>query len=107
MWVLRWFFIVLIMLLILAFAVHNMDTEQNTYVKIGSNTYQGPLIYFLFAAFVIGTLVWFLVSIFHVLQLHSRIRTVERSNKKLVEELTALRNLPLEEEEISEAPIEE
>jgi len=107
MWVLRWFFVVLIMLLILAFAVHNMDKEQSTYVKIGPKTYHGPLIYFLFAAFVIGTLVWFLVSIFHVLQLHSRIRTVERSNRKLVEELTALRNLPLEEEEISEAPLVE
>jgi uncharacterized integral membrane protein len=94
------------MLLILAFAVHNMDKEQATYVKFGPKTYHGPLIYFLFAAFVVGTLVWFLVSIFHVLQLHSKIRSVERENKKLVSELTALRNLPLNEE-ASEAPEEE
>jgi uncharacterized integral membrane protein len=106
MWILRWFFIVLIMLLILAFAVHNMDMEQTTYVKVGLRTFHGPLIYFLFAAFVVGTLVWFLVSVFHVLQLHSRIRSVERTNKRLVSELTALRNLPLSEE-TEEAPVED
>ena len=97
MWILRWFFIVLIMLLILAFAVHNMDKEQATYVKLGPKIFHGPLIYFLFSAFVVGTLVWFLVSIFHVLQLHSRIHSIERENRKLMDELTALRNLPLEE----------
>jgi uncharacterized integral membrane protein len=105
MWILRWFFIVLIMLLILAFAVHNMDKDQVTYVKLGPKIFEGPLIYFLFSAFVVGTLVWFLVSIFHVLQLHTKIRSAEKENRKLVEELTALRNLPLEEE-IEETPQE-
>jgi hypothetical protein len=46
-------------------------------------------------------LVWFLVAVFHELQLRSEIRQVRKENKKLQAELTALRNLPLEEEEES------
>jgi len=101
MWILRWFFIAVIMILVLAFALQNL--EQRTVVRFWSwESAELPLILFLFEAFVVGLLVWFLVAIFHELQLRSEIRHIRKENKKLQAELTALRNLPLEENERAE-----
>jgi uncharacterized integral membrane protein len=101
MWILRWFFIAVIMIVVLAFALQNL--EQRTVVRFWSwESAELPLILFLFEAFVVGLLVWFLVAIFHELQLRSEIRHIRKENKKLQVELTALRNLPLEEEETTE-----
>jgi len=98
MWILRWFFIAVIMILVLAFALQNL--EQRTVVRFWSwESAELPLIFFLFEAFVVGLLVWFLVAIFHQLQLRSEIRQMRKENKKINAELTALRNLPLQEEE--------
>lgn len=100
MWILRWLFIAVIMILVLAFALQNL--EQHTVVSFWNwQSAELPLILFLFEAFVVGLLVWFLVAVFHELQLRSEIRQVRKQNKKLQAELTALRNLPLEEEEVS------
>lgn len=101
MWILRWFFIAVIMIVVLAFALQNL--EQRTVVRFWSwESAELPLILFLFEAFVVGLLVWFLVAIFHELQLRAEIRRIRKENKKLQAELTALRNLPLEEEEMME-----
>jgi uncharacterized integral membrane protein len=97
MWILRWLFIAAIMILVLAFALQNL--EQRTVVRFWSwESAELPLILFLFEAFVVGLLVWFLVAVFHELQLRSEIRRYRKENKKLQMELVALRNLPLEEE---------
>ena len=101
MWILRLFFIAVIMIVVLAFALQNL--EQRTVVRFWSwQSAELPLILFLFEAFVVGLLVWFLVAIFHELQLRSEIRHIRKENKKLKAELTALRNLPLEVEETQE-----
>jgi uncharacterized integral membrane protein len=101
MWILRWLFIAVIMIVVLAFALQNL--EQRTIVRFWNwQSSELPLILFLFEAFVVGLLVWFLVAIFHELQLRSEIRHVRKENKKLEAELKALRNLPLEEEETTE-----
>jgi uncharacterized integral membrane protein len=101
MWILRLFFIAIIMIVVLAFALQNL--EQRTVVRFWNwQSAELPLILFLFEAFVVGLLVWFLVAIFHELQLRSEIRHIRKENKKLRAELTALRNLPLEEEESAE-----
>ena len=101
MWILRLFFIAVIMIVVLAFALQNL--EQRTVVRFWSwQSAELPLILFLFEAFVVGLLVWFLVAIFHELQLRSEIRHIRKENKKLKAELIALRNLPLEVEETEE-----
>lgn len=101
MWILRWFFIAVIMILVLAFAIQNLD--QRTVVRFYKwESAELPLILFLFEAFVLGLLVWFLVAVFHELQLRSEIRHIRKENRKLQAELTALRNLPLEEEKAEE-----
>jgi uncharacterized integral membrane protein len=98
MWIFRWLFIAIVMILVLAFALQNL--EQRTVVRFYTwETAELPLILFLFEAFVVGLIVWFLVAIFHDLQLRSEIRRIRKENKKLRSELTALRNMPLEEEE--------
>jgi uncharacterized integral membrane protein len=102
MWILRWLFIAIVMIMVLAFALQNL--EQRTVVRFYTwESAELPLILFLFEAFVVGLIVWFLVAIFHDLQLRSEIRRIRKENKKLRSELTALRNLPLEEEESKEA----
>ena len=98
MWIFRWLFIAIVMILVLAFALQNL--EQRTVVRFYTwETAELPLILFLFEAFVVGLIVWFLVAIFHDLQLRSEIRRIRKENKKLRSELTALRNLPLDEEQ--------
>jgi uncharacterized integral membrane protein len=101
MWILRWFFIAVIMIVVLAFALQNL--EQRTVVRFWNwQSAELPIILVLFEAFVVGLLVWFLVAIFHELQLRSEIRRIRKEHRKLQEELTALRNLPLEEDQRAE-----
>ena len=101
MWIFRLLLIAVIMILVLGFALQNL--EQRTVVRFYRwESAELPLILFLFEAFVVGLIVWFLVAIFHDLQLRSEIRRIRKENKKLRSELTALRNLPLEEEESAE-----
>ena len=106
MWMVRWILIAVVIVLILLFSLQNQ--EQRVSVNIGYWTSpEIPLYFALFVAFVIGLVVWLIVASFQILQLKSRIKSHRRENKKLQDELTALRNLPLEETEETPQPEEE
>lgn len=98
MWIIRWILVAVVIVLILLFSLQNQ--EQRVSVHIASwESPEIPLYFALFIAFVIGLFVWFIVAAFQIMRVKSELKSCLRVNRKLQEELTALRNLPLEESE--------
>jgi len=56
-----------------------------------------PLVLLLFEAFVIGAVVWFIVSIFHEVGLRRQIRRLKRENSDLNQEIAGLHSISLQE----------
>ena len=96
MWIIKSALAVIIILAFLGFSFQN--SYQVTTVNIAGNQYNGvPLIIVIYIAFSIGVIFWFIISVFQYLGLTSQIGELRRKNKQLLEEIKALRNLPLEE----------
>ncbi|MFQ6092112.1 MAG: LapA family protein [bacterium] len=103
MWIVRWVFVAAIIILILLFSLQNQ--EERVIVHIGKwVSPELPLYFALFVAFAIGLLVWFIVATFQLVRVKSELKSCRRENRRLGEELTALRNLPLEESEEGPKP---
>lgn len=95
MWIVRWILVAIVIVLFLGFSLENSERVQ---VDLGFQTIQEvPLFIALYFAFAIGLVVWFIVSTFQIMQVKSDLKSCRRENRALQEELTALRNLPLEE----------
>jgi len=96
MWIIKSALIIVIFLAFLGFSFQN--SYQVTTVNIAGTQYNSvPLIVALYLAFAIGVIFWFIVSIFQYLRYTGQISDLKRKNKQLLEEIKALRNLPLEE----------
>ena len=81
MWIVRWILIALIVLVILAFAIYNM--EQTVYVKfLKWQSANLPLVLFLYLSFAFGMLFWVVVSAFNILKLKNQIHRLQRENRK-------------------------
>jgi len=97
MWIIRWVFVLLIMVILLWFSLQNLDQ----FVTIKFWKYQVvdvPMIMALFVSFIIGALVWFLVALFQMLQVKTEMHGIRRENSKLQRELADLRNMSIEED---------
>ena len=96
MWIIKSAVAVIIILGFLGFSFQN--SYQVTTVNIAGNQYNGvPLIIVIYIAFSIGVIFWFIISIFQYLGQAGQISELKRKNKQMLEEIKALRNLPLEE----------
>ena len=101
MWIIRWSLIVIVLLGLLGFSLQN----QSQRVVINVGTYvspEMPLYFALYLSFALGILVFFLISIYNLLQLKTEIGKQKRDNRKLREELDRLRNISIDEELPSE-----
>ncbi len=99
MWIVRWVSGALLIIIILGFALMNMDQEQNTYVKfIQWKSSELPLFIPLYIAFAAGLLTWLFVSTINTIKLKRKIYLMQRENRKIREELNRLRNVHIEEE---------
>lgn len=96
MWIIRWILVAVVIVVILLFSLQNQE-EQVMVNLFGWESPFIPLYFALFIAFVVGLFVWFIVATFQILQLKAELRTCRREKRTLEGELTALRNLPLEE----------
>jgi uncharacterized integral membrane protein len=98
MWILRNLVIIVLVTLIVGFAIYNSNEriEVNLY---GSEYYDVPMIFVAFWAMVVGMIISFAIGVSYYFRSYSELRNQKEENKKLLEEITALRNLPLEEEE--------
>ncbi|KPL00752.1 MAG: hypothetical protein AMJ90_07760 [candidate division Zixibacteria bacterium SM23_73_2] len=99
MWAFRFFLIIVVIIAVVGFSIYNSSetVEVNLfglwmYVDV-------PMIYIAFWAFVVGLLVSFLLGITHYLKVQSDLREQRKENRNLMEEITTLRNIPLEDME--------
>ena len=98
MWILRTLVVIVLIILIVGFAIYN--SEEKVAVNLYGWQYYGvPMIFVAFWALVVGMLISFALGIGYYFKMYSELRNQRRENQKLLEEITALRNLPLEEEE--------
>jgi len=99
MWALRFFLIIVIIILVIGFSIYN-SAETVEVNLFGIMMYVDvPMIYIAFWSFVVGLLVSFLLGITHYLKVQSELREQRKENKNLMEEITTLRNIPLEDME--------
>jgi uncharacterized integral membrane protein len=100
MWIARTLVVIVLIILIVGFAIYNSD-ERISVNLYGKQYYDFPMIFVAFWALVVGMLISFALGISYYFKMYAELRDQRRENRKLVEEITALRNLPLEEEEKS------
>ena len=99
MWVIKWFFAVVLILVFLGFALYN---RQEVSVVFLSNVVQFQNVQLwmvIYAAFGLGVMFWLVVSIFQVVQLKAEIRKLKKANGEMQHELDSLRNLPIGEDD--------
>ena len=98
MWVVRMFLTLVLVVIVTGFAMLNSGETAN--VTLWQKTlvfYEVPLVLLLFEAFVLGAVVWFVVSIFHEIALRRQIRKLKRENSDLNQEIAGLHSISLQE----------
>lgn len=102
MWILRNLVIIVLISLIIGFVIYNSN-EKVSVNLYGKEYFDVPLIFVAFWAMVVGMIISFALGVSYYFRTYSELRNQKDENRKLLEEITALRNLPLEEEkELSE-----
>jgi uncharacterized integral membrane protein len=101
MWILRTFLIIILIVLVVGFSIYNSD-EKISVNLYGQEYIDVPMIFVAFWALVIGMLISFVLGVSYYFKMHSELRSLRKENKKMMDEITALRNLPLEETEEKE-----
>ncbi len=98
MWVVRMLLTLVLVVIVTGFAMLN-NAERAT-VTLWPRTvvfFEVPLVLLLFEAFVLGAVVWFVVSIFHEIALRRQIRRLKRENSDLNQEIAGLHSISLQE----------
>ena len=102
MWFLRNIIWLAIMIVVVGFAILNLN-ETVTAVRLPGREYRVlSLNVVLFSAFVIGMITAFLLTLIHHLKVRSAMSRLSRENQDLKRELAQLRNLPIEDLRIGE-----
>lgn len=97
-WVLRMFLFLVFMVAVTGFAMLNSSERATVALWPGRVVfYDMPLVLLLFEAFVMGAVVWFVVSVFHEVSLRATIRRLKRENADLHQEIGGIRSLSLEQ----------
>jgi uncharacterized integral membrane protein len=91
------FFAMVILAAVCFFAILNSAQKINITVWPGREYFDVPLVVALFSSFVLGALIVFIFSLFRDMMARANLSRIRRENARLADELTALRNLPLEE----------
>ncbi len=96
-WVVRMLLFLVLVVAVTGFAMLNSSERASVVVWPGSAVfYDVPLVLLLFEAFVLGAVVWFVVSVFHEVGLRTVIRRLKRENADLNQEIAGLRNISLD-----------
>jgi membrane protein implicated in regulation of membrane protease activity len=77
-----------------------LNSDERATVELWPETvvfFEVPLVLLLFEAFVLGAVVWFVVSIFHEIALRRQIRKLKRENSDLNQEIAGLHSISLQE----------
>jgi uncharacterized membrane protein YciS (DUF1049 family) len=92
MWMVRWFFIVVIIIFISVFISKNMGLPAINIDYIFGETGDVSPLMAMFFAFVGGFLTWFIISILNFLRMRSELSAKDKIIKNLKEELNDYRN---------------
>jgi len=96
MWILKYALSAAILLVFMYFSFINA-TEVTT-IKLFNYQFESiRVILVIYASFACGVVFWFFVSIFQYFKVTGQLSDLKRKNKQLLEEIKALRNLPIEE----------
>jgi uncharacterized integral membrane protein len=96
MWIIRYAIAALLIIGLLGFTIQN--SYQRVVINIVGKTYsEVPLIFVIYVAFCVGIVFWFVISVVQYLRFSGQLAEQKRKVRTLGEELTTLRNLPLEE----------
>jgi uncharacterized integral membrane protein len=96
MWIIRYAIAALLIIGLLGFTIQN--SYQRVVINIAGKTYgEVPLIFVIYIAFCIGIVFWFVISVVQYLRFSGQLVEQKRKVRALSDELTTLRNLPLEE----------
>lgn len=98
MWVVRMLLTLVLVVIVTGFAM--LNSAERATVTLWPRTmvfFDVPLVLLLFEAFVIGAVVWFIVSIFHEVGLRRQIRKLKRENSDLNQEIAGLHSISLQE----------
>lgn len=98
MWILRNLVVIVLISLIIGFVIYNSN-ERVSVNLYGREYYEVPLIFVAFWAMVVGMVISFALGVSYYFKTYSELRNQKGENRKLLDEIIALRNLPLEEEE--------
>ena len=107
MWVVRMLLTLVLVVVVTGFAM--LNSAERATVTLWPRTlvfYEVPLVLLLFEAFVLGAVVWFIVSVFHEIGLRRTIRKLKRENTDLNQEIAGLHSISLSEIE-HEGPSDE
>lgn len=95
MWVIRALLVMVLVVGMVGFSV--LNSEERVTVQLHDTTYYNiPLIVVTYWSFVAGMLVTFVLGLSYFWKLSLDLRDARRDNKRLLSELTALRNRPIE-----------
>ncbi len=104
MWILKNLAWLLLMIAVVGFAILNVNGRVTEIRMPGAAYVDLPLTVVLFATFVLGMFLAFLMTMIHYLKGRAAMNRLVRENESLKEELRALRNLPLEDLKIGVGP---
>jgi uncharacterized integral membrane protein len=100
MWIVKWIVGAILIALIIGFAMQN--TEQKvTIFFIKWQSVEMPLWIIMYVAFICGMLFWLIVSIFRIVNLKVENRRGKKEIQKLKDELNRLRNVSVEETDLT------
>jgi len=96
MWIIRYAVAAVLIIGLLGFTIQN--SYQRVVINILGKTYTDvPLIFVVYAAFCIGLIFWFAISVIQYFRMMGQLSEQRKKNRTLTQEITTLRNLPLEE----------
>ena len=96
MWAFRMFLVLLIISIIVGFSM--LNAQQVVSVDLLRTRYDSvPLVYVTYWAFLAGMLVTFALGLSYVIKIHGDLRDERKEKKRLLMEITALRNRSIEE----------
>jgi len=98
MWVIRLLLTIFIIIIVIAISVYNAG-EKTTFRLLGHTYEQVPVIIVACWAFVIGMFAAFILGLTYHSRLYKQLADQKRETKKLLLELTSLRNVAIEESE--------
>jgi uncharacterized integral membrane protein len=96
MWIIKYALAAVVLLAVMYFSFQN--ATETTSISLWKYHYeQIPLVMVIFASFAVGVVFWFLVSMYQYFKVTSQLGESRKKNRQLLDEIKALRNLPLEE----------